>query len=259
MKRSTTFSLAAAFVALSSASSFAQTALPYDVSMTANAGLFTDYRFRGISQTNKKAAFQGGFDFGHKSGFYLGNWNSNVDSAMYNGANLEMDFYGGFKGAFDAFSYDVGALYYYYPGSGSNPAASTKIDNTELYIAGGWGPFSLKYSYAVSDFFSATDSKGAYYIDGTVTYPLTKEFSLIGHVGYQGGLKNGARLTETDGSGPRTSITDWKLGATYDLSGWILGASYIGTDRKLSFGTALVDGGRDISGDTLVLSVVKSF
>ena len=256
MKRSTTLSLAAAFLALSSAPSFAQTALPYDFSMTANAGLFTDYRFRGISQTNKQPAFQGGFDFAHKSGFYLGNWNSNVDAGMYNGGNLEMDFYGGYKGSFDAFSYDVGALYYYYPGSGV--AGTTKIDNTELYISGGWGPFSLKYSYAVSDFFSATDSKGAYYVDGTITYPLTKEFSLIGHLGYQGGLKNGARVTEIDGSGPQTSITDWKLGVTYDLSGWLLGASYIGTNRNLTFGAAALEN-RNISGDTLVLSVSKSF
>jgi uncharacterized protein (TIGR02001 family) len=256
MKRSATLSCTAALLALSAAQGYAQTALPYDTSLTANAGLFTDYRFRGISQTNRKPAFQGGFDFAHKSGFYLGNWNSNVDAAMYTGANLEMDFYGGFKGAFDAFSYDVGALYYYYPGSGVG--GTTKIDNAEFYVAGGWGPFSLKYSYAFTDFFSATDSKGAYYIDGTVTYPLTKEFSLIGHIGYQGGLKNGARLTEIDGSGPHSSITDWKLGAAYDLSGWILGAAYIGTDRKLTAGVAAVET-RNISGDTLLLSVSKSF
>jgi uncharacterized protein (TIGR02001 family) len=256
MTRSTTLSLVAAVLALGSTQSFAQTELPGDVSMTANAGLFTDYRFRGISQTNKNPAFQGGFDFSHKSGFYLGNWNSNVDAGMYNGGNLEMDFYGGFKGAFDAFSYDVGVLYYYYPGSGV--AGSTKIDNTELYVSGGWGPFSLKYSYAVSDFFSATDSKGAYYVDGTITYPFTKEFSLIGHVGYQGGLKNGARVTEIGGTTPQDSITDWKLGVTYDLKGWLLGASYIGTNRDLTFGAASLET-RNISGDTLVLSVSKSF
>ena len=68
-----------------------------DWTITGNAGLFSDYRFRGISQTNKKPAFQGGFDISHISGFYVGNWNSNVDSALYNGANLEMDFYGGYK------------------------------------------------------------------------------------------------------------------------------------------------------------------
>jgi len=256
MKRSTSLSLVAAFLGLSSAQSFAQTELPYDFSMTANAGLFTDYRFRGISQTDKHPAFQGGFDFTHKSGFYLGNWNSNVDAGLYNGANLEMDFYGGFKGSFDAFSYDVGVLYYYYPGSGA--AGTNKIDNTELYVAGGWGPFSLKYSYAVSDFFGIPDTKGAYYVDGTVSYPLTKEFSLIGHIGYQGGLKNGARITQIDGSGPDTSITDWKLGATYDLKGWLLGASYIDTNRSITGGTAALSN-KDISGSTLVLSVSKTF
>lgn len=149
-----------ALLALVASPSFAQTELPYDWSFTANAGLFTDYRFRGVSQTNKQPAFQGGFDFSHKAGFYAGNWNSNVDSGLYNGANLEMDFYGGYKGSVNEFSYDVGALYYYYPGSGKSPAGSTKIDNTELYVAGGWGPVSLKYSYAVSDFFGVTDTKG---------------------------------------------------------------------------------------------------
>ena len=68
-----------------------------DWTFTGNAGVFSDYRFRGISQTNKKPAFQGGFDIGHASGFYVGNWNSNVDSSLYNGASLEMDFYGGYK------------------------------------------------------------------------------------------------------------------------------------------------------------------
>src|SRR5262245_57598702 len=254
MKTTTAFPLAA-LLALAATPSFAQTELPYDVSFTANAGLFTDYRFRGVSQTVKQPAFQGGFDFSHKSGFYLGNWNSNVDAGFYNGANLEMDFYGGFKGTYDAFSYDVGALYYYYPGSGIG--GSNKIDNTELYIAGGWGPLSLKYSYAVSDFFGITDTKGAYYLDGTVTYPLTKEFSLVGHIGYQGGLKNGARITEFDGS-VRDSITDWKLGVTYDLKGWILGASYIDTNRSFTGGAAALEN-KDIANGTLVLSVSKSF
>ncbi|HSB23019.1 MAG TPA: TorF family putative porin [Burkholderiaceae bacterium] len=245
----------AALLALAAAPSFAQTELPYDWSFTANAGLFTDYRFRGISQTNKQPAFQGGFDFSHKLGFYVGNWNSNVDSGLYNGANLEMDFYGGYKGSYQAFSYDAGVLYYYYPGSGV--AGSTKIDNTELYVSGGWGPVSLKYSYAVSDFFGAQDSKGAYYLDGTVNFPLTKELALVGHLGYQGNLKNAARITEMDGS-VQSSITDWKLGVTYDLKGWTLGASYIDTNRSLSLGTASLEN-KDIANSTLVLSVSKSF
>jgi uncharacterized protein (TIGR02001 family) len=258
MKITTTLSFAA-LLALAAAPSFAQTELPYDWSFTANAGLFTDYRFRGISQTNKRPAFQGGFDFSHKSGFYVGNWNSNIDSALYTGANLEMDFYGGYKGSYQDFSYDAGILYYYYNGSGNTATypGSFKVDNTELYVSGGWGPVSLKYSYAVSDFFGAPDSKGAYYLDGTVNFPLTKELALVGHLGYQGNLKNAARLTEMDGS-VQNSITDWKLGVTYDLKGWSLGASYIDTNRSFTAGTAAADN-REIANSTLVLSVSKSF
>ena len=218
----------------------------FDIS--ANVALVSDYRFRGISQTNKKPAFQGGCDLAHASGIYLGNWNSNIDSAFFAGSNLEMDFYGGYKGAFDAFSYDVGLLYYSYPGS------SPKIDNTELYVGGGWGPVSVKYSYALSDFFGLPDSDGSWYLDTKLAYPLTKELTLIARVGYQS-LKGGAKLTEIDGSGPKDSITDWTLGVSYDMAGWALGASYIGTNRSLQGSVA----GRDISGDTFMVSVGKSF
>src|SRR5215471_16678331 len=90
-----------------------------DYTLTGNAGLFSDYRFRGFTQTGYKPAFQGGFDFAHKSGFYVGNWNSNVEQGLYNGASLEMDFYGGYKGTIKNFGYDLGYIYYYYPNSGA--------------------------------------------------------------------------------------------------------------------------------------------
>jgi uncharacterized protein (TIGR02001 family) len=91
----------AGVLAVSASHLFAQTAAPAaepaaaaapaptpDWTITGNAGLFSDYRFRGISQTDKKPAFQGGFDVAHSSGFYLGNWNSNIDSSFFGGANI---------------------------------------------------------------------------------------------------------------------------------------------------------------------------
>jgi uncharacterized protein (TIGR02001 family) len=244
--------LAAALVA-SALPAFAQSAPAW--SITGNAGLYSDYRFRGISQTNKKPAFQGGFDIAHSSGFYAGNWNSNVDAGFYNGANIEMDFYGGFKGAAGDFSYDVGVLYYYYPGSGAG--GTFKIDNTEIYVGGGYGPFTLKYSHAVSDFFGIDDSKNSYYLDAGFTWPISTGFNFVAHVGYQG-LKDNARVIEIDGSGPHDSIVDWKVGVTYDLSGWALGASYIGTNRDLTGGIASLNS-RNLSDGTVVVSVGKSF
>jgi uncharacterized protein (TIGR02001 family) len=239
----------ASVLAISCVPSFAQVSAA-DWSVTGNASLVSDYRFRGISQTNKGPAFQGGFDLAHSSGFYVGNWNSNVDSGFLAGANLEMDFYGGFRGTFDAFSYDVGGLYYYY--YDSDPSLHTG----ELYVAGGWGPVSLKYSYAVTDFFGWEDSSGSWYLDAKVSFPINEQLTLIGRVGYQS-LEGDARVVEINSTSVRDSITDWQIGATYNWSGWVFGASYIGTDRDLAGSAA--GGSKNVSNDTFVVSVSKSF
>lgn len=226
---------------------------------SANLGLLTDYRFRGISQTDKKPALQGGFDLAHESGIYIGNWNSNIDSAMYNGANLEMDFYGGWKKSFDGgFGIDLGAIYYYYPGSGDNPSGSTTIDNTELYIGASWGPLTAKYSYAVSDFFGAPDSKGSSYLDLGFAYDLGKGFGFVAHYGYQY-LKGDARVAEIGGSFPGpNNVSDWKLGVTYTFDGWALALAYIDTNRSYTAGTAALTN-KNISGATGVLSLSRTF
>jgi uncharacterized protein (TIGR02001 family) len=226
-----------------------------DWTITGNAGVFSDYRFRGISQTNKHPAFQGGFDVGHASGFYVGNWNSNVDSSFYNGANLEMDFYGGYKMSAGPVALDFGALYYYYPGSGAG--GTFKIDNTELYVSAGYGPVSVKYSHAISDFFGVNDSKNSWYLEGNGTYEIGNGFAIVGHLGYQK-LKGNAQVIEIGQTTPKESITDWKIGVTYDLSGFVLGASYVGTNRDLTGGTAALSN-KNISSDTVVVSVSKSF
>lgn len=226
-----------------------------DWTIAGNAGLFSDYRFRGISQTNKKPAFQGGIDISHSSGFYVGNWNSNIDSRLYNGANIEMDFYGGYKLPVGPVTLDFGALYYYYPGSGAD--GLFKIDNTELYVGASYSTFSLKYSHAVSDFFGADDSKNCWYLDASGSYDLGSGFGLVGHVGYQR-LKKNARVTEMDGAGPQASIVDYKFGATYDLSGYGLGLSYVSTNRDLTGGTAGLSN-KNISNGTVVVSVSKTF
>ncbi len=249
-----------ALAAIGAAPAFAQTAAAPaaptpDWAFTANVGLFSDYRFRGISQTNRNPAIQGGFDLAHSSGFYVGNWNSNVDSAQYTGANAEMDFYGGYKHSFDGgFGIDVGAIYYYYPGSGAN--STTKINNTELYIGGSWGPLSLKYNYAVSDFFSAADSNGSSYIDLGFNYDLGNNFGVVAHYGYQT-LKGAARVPEINGPTPGPdNISDWKLGGTYTVDGWVIGLAYIATNRNYAGATVTT---KNISDGTAVLSVAKTF
>ena len=81
---------------------------------------------------------------------------------------------------------------------------------------------------------------------------------MIGHLGYQK-LKNKAQVIEIGGTSPNDSITDWKIGVTYDLKGFILGASYVGTNRDLTGGTAALSTTATSATDTVVVSVSKSF
>ncbi len=121
---------------------------PPDNVVTANVGIFSEYIFRGISQTGGKPAVQGGFDWAHSSGFYAGTWASNVswleDFGLYSRSSLEWDFYGGYKANFGDtdFFWDVGTIYYYYPGS-RNPGV-VNADTWEVYGALGWKWISVK-------------------------------------------------------------------------------------------------------------------
>jgi len=250
--------------------------------LTGNLTLTTDYRFRGISQTFEKPAIQGGIDYSHSSGFYLGNWNSNVnEGAGFPESNLEMDFYGGYKTSFGDFGLDVGAIYYYYPGSDANAARGTtftnpkngqtyngSVDNKEIYISGSWKFVSLKYYHSVDDYFSAPDTKGSNYIDLSASYDLGNGWGINGHVG---SLRVKNYHAGTDASD--ADYTDYKLGVTKDLNGWLVGLAYIGTDSKGScdatnpgfycFANSLpVAAGvktKDVGDDTVVLSITKSF
>jgi uncharacterized protein (TIGR02001 family) len=227
-----------------------------------NAGLFSDYRFRGFSQTDYNPAFQGGVDFAHKSGFYLGNWNSNVNSTLYNGASLEMDFYGGYKATFGDFVLDVGTIYYFYPGTGQlTPGVDAK--NWEVYIGGSYGPVSLKYYYSFTDFFGLNsdalglpggiNTKGSQYLDLSGTYDLGGGWGLVGHIGWQS-IKNAKDLGAIE-----DSVYDYKLGVTYDIggSGWIAGAAVIGTSEKdLFLKSDLSEGAGKTS---VVVSITKTF
>lgn len=232
-------SLAVAAAAAAAASASAQPPQAF----TGNVGLFTDYRFRGLSQTFQRPALQGGFDYSHASGFYLGNWNSNVSSSLYPNANLEMDLYGGYKQAFGDFGLDLGAIYYGYPGS------EPKIDNTELYLGGSWKWLSVKYFHAVSDFFSVPDTKNSWYLDGAAIFDLGNGWGVIGHLGRQK-VKN---LGDA-------SYTDWRLGVTKDLEGFVLGAAYVDTNAKDSV-YRLSDARKtiNIGKSGLVFSVSKTF
>ena len=82
---------------------------------SANIGLVSDYRYRGISQTRLKPAIQGGVDYGLPGGFYVGAWASNIKwiKDLGGDANVEIDLYGGYKGEITKeLTFDIGVLTY---------------------------------------------------------------------------------------------------------------------------------------------------
>jgi uncharacterized protein (TIGR02001 family) len=228
-----------------------------DYTFTSNVALASEYRYRGISQTNFKPAVQGGFDFAHKSGFYLGTWASNIswigDQNLGASGSMEWDWYGGYKAAFDDFGLDVGGLYYYYPGKYPSTwsAVYSKPDTFELYVAGSWKWISLKYSYGVTDIFGNKDSKGSGYTDLTANYDLGDGWGIVGHVGYQ-------YIPGTTGrASSDASYTDWKLGVTKDFGIVAVGLSYIDTNAKNSFYTNMYNS--DLGKGTALLTFSKTF
>jgi uncharacterized protein (TIGR02001 family) len=202
--------------------------------VTGNVGLFSQYVFRGLKQTNGKPALQGGFDYSHSSGFYAGTWASNVSvladgapPAYMDGGSLEWDFYGGYKWGFaNDFTLDLGTLYYYYPGSANTTATkgggplNPKADTWEIYAGLSWKFLSAKYSYSVDNkTFALADSKGTYYLDLSANYPVGDSgFTLVAHYGIQKYSGTDPRLLGTGlNNDAIASYEDWKLGVNYTL------------------------------------------
>ena len=269
--------LSAAVAVALSAPVFANAQAPAPSPITGNMSIASDYRFRGISQTYTGPAIQGGVDYAHASGLYLGNWNSNVSSILFSGGSgIEMDFYGGWKKSFGDFGLDIGSIYYYYPNAEFNTntgsaGGSAEFDNWEVYIGGTWKWLSAKLYYALDDYFGLGnvqagdgyflhkdtgaplggkgDSNGTTYIDLGVTYPVSDKLSIVGHYGMLK-VKNYGDL----------DYNDWKVGATYDLNGWVFGAAYVDSDASsdwyYTFGSK---GNKETGKSTVVFSVSKSF
>ncbi|HEY8100002.1 MAG TPA: TorF family putative porin [Burkholderiaceae bacterium] len=168
-----------------------------DYSIAYNVGVVSDYRVRGIAQTSYRPALQGGIDFTHKSGVYLGTAASNVNWVKdFNGAtkgSLEVDLYGGYRGQFadNLLSYDVGIIRYQYPGNNSGTAgfypAGTfaNASTTEAYGALTFRIFTLKYNRSLGNFLGNLNSSGSEYFDLSAAFDLTNGYTLIPHVGHQ--------------------------------------------------------------------------
>lgn len=236
----------------------AQSSSKPDWVLTGNAGLFTDYRFRGFTQTGYKPSFQGGYDLNHSSGFYLGNWNANVEQALYRGATLEIDLYGGYKGQVAGLGVDLGAITCRYP-TRANTGSVGEVHHEEAYLGLRYAFLSAKFSYGLSNYFGLGDgtpvnTKGNWYLDLGATQDLGKGWGVNAHYGHQY-IKNGqVPVIGLKGK----AVEDYKVGVTRDLGGWVASASWFGTGRD-DFFTTGVSSPEAAGRGAIVLGLMKSF
>ena len=202
----------------------AATSAQAEIEISGNVALTSDYKFRGISQSNEDPAIQGGFDVGFENGIYIGTWGSTVDfdvSSADGGLNgsLELDYYVGWGSDIgdSGFAIDVGYLYYDYPGDDG-----VEGDYQELYGSLSWNDLAVGVAYS-DDYYAETDTFMYYYVDYSLG--INDTVSVDFHVGYNDLEKNGGFLaTDTD------SYVDYSVGITASWAAvdWTL--AYVGTD-----------------------------
>jgi uncharacterized protein (TIGR02001 family) len=219
----------------------AQDAPPTQLSF--NASLASDYRYRGISQSRLRPALQGGADLVHNpTGLYVGAWLSGIRWIADAGgeSRIEMDVYAGKRGTVGRFSYDAGILAYVYPSS----ALATNPNTREVYVQGGYGPVTVKYSHAYSNLFGTPDSKHSGYLDLGANIPLRGGLVLNLHAGRQRVNRHGA-----------LSYNDYRAGLTKTIGPASVSLSVVGTDT----GSYTGPGGRNLGKTGLVLTATTTF
>ncbi|MEM8838686.1 MAG: TorF family putative porin [Pseudomonadota bacterium] len=203
--------------------------LPGEIS--GSVGLYSDYRFRGISQTDRGPSVQGTIDYSIGSpvegiDIYLGAFGANINFtpvAPIEDGSVEFDFYGGLAGTFNDVNWAVGAIYFFYPDA-SSTLDQDYVEATLAFDYDVFDGFNVGLNYNVSpDFFGGIGV--AHWIQGTASYsiPLFEALPLTldGSVGYQ----------EFEGTG---DYVTWHVGLTAEIHKHLdIGVQYIDTNTNI--------------------------
>ena len=251
-----------------------------------SATIASDNIFRGQSQTWGKPALMLGVEADHISGLYAGLATANVSDHWLPGAHVEVDYYAGFRdklpGAASIVSYDLGLIYYTYPGANWNDSDfpgtnSNSLNTAEAYVNLTYSWLTFKTGRALTEYWGwntnnspvgggfagdldagvTGNTRGSYYYELDANYEVLPTWFLVGQVGRQ--IINHA--TGLD-------ITYYKAGVTKTFDGgWSVSAAYSATNEPDAYKNflSLRNGFRDpnsdsdIAKDKLLFSVTKSF
>ena len=203
--------------------------------LTGGATLISDYRFRGLTQTNGEVAVQGTLNVNSKYGFYVGVWASSIDGSgntplLAGYGDAEVDLYGGYTKTFgNGVTVDGGLLYYYYPSA----VTGLNTDFFEPYASVAYtiGPVTTKVggNYAWGgqsglDFTTSNDDDIYVYGEASVGIPKLP-VTLKGHVGYTDGSLGLANLISN-----KKNYFDWSVNLEVAAGPVKLGGTYVDTN-----------------------------
>jgi uncharacterized protein (TIGR02001 family) len=251
--RTTLSGLTILAAAAAAAPAFAQDAPASDWTISGGAAVTSDYRFRGVSQTDKAFAVQGTIGISHASGFYVGTWGSSIDDYVAAGSDQEIDIYAGYKKTFDGTTVDGGLLYYYYPGAGG---ADTDFFEPYLNVSHAFGPVTgkvgLNYAWSQAGLAcglpTCHGNEQNLYTYGELSAGIPDTgFTVTGHLGESWG-----RSYLTAGL---KNYTDWSVTAAYTVKALTFSVTYVDTDFKRSEGAIAGVGDPTKGGVTAAVSI----
>lgn len=196
------------------------------LTLTVTPVLSSDYLFRGISQTRNRPAIQGTVDLQHSSGLYIGAFATNVAFPGTN-ARQELDLAAGYRFEAGAATFDLGGIYYTYPGYDAPPGghefnyveaiakASYTLEPLKLVGTAAWSP----------NFYF--ESGNAFYLEGGADLSLPAGFTLSGRFGYQW-IERNSRYGAPD-------YANWQVVASREIvAGITLAVGYYDTSLSKS-------------------------
>jgi uncharacterized protein (TIGR02001 family) len=173
--------------------------------LSANAGVFSNYIWRGVTQTADAAAGQGGIDWSGESGLYVGTWLSTISGGQ------ELDVYGGFAGEAGGLGYDVGFITYQYP-------VTPNINFTEVYVSGTMSIVTVGLNYTVDAASANKDTafdSGDMYVHASLDFPAGKsDLSIYA----------GSYMFDADGADKAGDINYSHFGASISKDGFTFAA-----------------------------------
>lgn len=236
-----------------------ETKPPPEITISGSATLVSDYRFRGISQTNLQPAIQGGLTLTHASGLYASVWSSSTSGYVtFSGTgSQEIDAIVGYKKTVGGFTLDGGILYYIYPRS--RPAGDRSSGNffepyadvaytigpvtAKVTVNYSWKQAALSLDQGQSGLLKNNDNV---YLAGDLSAAIPNTpIALSAHLGHTWGPSWLALGNE---------YTDWGAGASVTWKNLTLGVNYVDTS-----GVFLLANGKNAARSGVVVSLGASF